>query len=40
MPTVQRSLPLNMTQWKKSLDPEGRVNRPENLREIIFNGVS
>ncbi|VDP18327.1 unnamed protein product [Schistosoma margrebowiei] len=38
MPTVQRSLPLNMTQWKKSLDPEGRVNRPENLREIIFNG--
>ncbi|CAI2735029.1 unnamed protein product [Schistosoma spindalis] len=38
MPIVQRSLPLNMTQWKKSLDPEGRVNRPENLREIIFNG--
>ncbi|CAH8567694.1 unnamed protein product [Schistosoma turkestanicum] len=38
MPTVQRSPPLNMTQWKKSLDPEGRVNRPENLREIIFNG--
>lgn len=38
MPTVQRSAPLNMNQWKKSLDSEGRVNRPENLREIIFNG--
>ncbi|CAH8874115.1 unnamed protein product [Trichobilharzia szidati] len=38
LPNVHRSLPLNMSQWKKSLDPEGRVNRPENLREIIFNG--
>ncbi|CAH8630025.1 unnamed protein product [Heterobilharzia americana] len=34
----RRPNPICLPPPPASLDPEGRVNRPENLREIIFNG--
>lgn len=37
---VTRSEPLSLDQWKRYLDPSGRVTCVENLRQIIFSGVS
>ncbi|VDP88478.1 unnamed protein product [Echinostoma caproni] len=37
---VQRGEPLTMDQWKRHLDPSGRVTCVGNLRQIIFQGFT
>ncbi|KAF6768652.1 hypothetical protein AHF37_11096 [Paragonimus kellicotti] len=38
VPSVRRSDPLNVDQWKRHLDPYGRVTCVEKLRKTIFEG--
>lgn len=37
---VKRGEPLNYERWTMSLDSEGRVKNPEEVKHIIFKGVS
>ena len=36
-PEVTRGKPLD--KWDEFLDPEGRVQNPEKIKEIVFRGV-
>lgn len=37
---VKRGEPLTYERWAMSLDSEGRVKNPEEVKHIIFKGVS
>lgn len=36
-PEVTRGQPLD--KWEEFLDPEGRVQNPERIKELVFRGV-
>lgn len=38
--TVKRGEPLTYERWTMSLDSEGRIKNPEEVKNIIFKGVS
>lgn len=36
-PDIMRGQPLD--KWEEFLDPEGRVQNPERIKELVFRGV-